>query len=85
MRIYNDSHYPLFIADCWVKHGDYIDITENIFDTIHIYSDIGSAEITCEYGERFIKRFGKIVVQESNELDSNNRKCIIVGKISNEN
>ncbi len=80
MRIYNDLNSPLFIEDRWIKHGDYIDITEHIFDTINIHSDIGSAEITCEYGERFIENFGKLVAREDNKLDSNNRKCIIVGK-----
>ena len=78
MRIYNDSNSPLFIEDRWIKHGDYIDISEHIFDTINIHCNAGSSEITCEYGKRYIKNYGNLYAEETDILDNNGLKRIVV-------
>ena len=53
-------------------------VTEHIFDTTTIDSDIGYVEIITEYYQRHIKTSGRICAAESEELDSNGHKLIVV-------
>lgn len=78
MRIYNNSNYTVFVNGFYIVSGDYADISENIFDTINIHCNAGSSEITCEYGKRYIKNYGNLYAEETDILDNNGLKRIVV-------
>ena len=78
MRIYNNSNYTVFVNGFYIVSGDYADISEHIFDTINIHCNAGSSEITCEYGKRYIKNYGNLYAEETDILDNNGLKRIVV-------
>lgn len=65
MVIKNNTNVEIYIDRYGnLSPGVTDEIHNNIFDTINIHCDIGSAEITCEYSDVFIKCFGKFVVEK---------------------
>ncbi len=78
MVIENQTKCNIYI-DCKVTEpGIRRYVTEHIFNTVDIHSDIGSAVITTEYYQRIFLTYGKMFLIESNELDSNGHKIIVV-------
>ena len=65
-----------------IEPGTQMQVPEHIFDTINVHSDGGSVEITCEYGQRYIKNYGSIIAKEEEELDSEKRKVITIWESS---
>lgn len=57
-------------------------VTEHMFDTTSIDSKIGHVEIITEYYQRSITASKKLNAIESEELDSNGHKLIIVEEIA---
>ena len=79
MRIINQSEAIITINGSKVFPGDEFITAENMFNTQPIYSDIGSIEITTEYGVRSIKCYGKLEAYEDTYLkDTNGLAQIIV-------
>ena len=77
MIIVNKTNNIIYVNGNILQAGNWIDIKQHVFDTINILSDIGSAEIICEYYSRFIKNFGSIIAQKS---DSEGDEIIIMEK-----
>lgn len=70
MIINNNTNSDLFINDHELKSGDRFHVMVHIFDTVNIHSNIGSAEIICEYGDRHIKCYGDLELRKSqSDLD----------------
>ena len=61
-----------------IESGSQRQFLEHIFDTIHVHCDDGSVEITCEYGSRFFKNYGKIIGKEETEIDTEKRKIVVI-------
>lgn len=78
MRIYNNSNYTVFVNDFYIVSGDYADISEHIFDTINLHCNVGSSVITCEYGKRYIENYGNLYTEETDLLDDNGSKRIVI-------
>ncbi len=78
MRIYNNSNYTVFVNDFHIVPGNYADISEHIFDTISLYCNAGASVITCEYGKRYIENYGNLYTEETDILDDNGSKRIVV-------
>lgn len=65
MTINNNTNSDLFINEHELKPGGCLNVMTRIFDTVNIHSNIGSAEIICEYGDRYIKCYGDIDLRKS--------------------
>lgn len=79
MIIVNQSGAELTINSNKVAPVEEYDITEMMFNAVNIHSDIGSVEITTEYGERSFACFGHLQAYESDNLkDPNGLAEIIV-------
>ena len=77
MVIENQTNVKLYVSDGTqrpIEPGVRRYVTEHIFDTTTIDSDIGYVEIITEYYQRHIKTSGRL----SEELDSNGHKLIVV-------
>ena len=68
MIIVNQSGAELTINSNKVAPVEEYDITEMMFNTVNIHSDIGSVEITTEYGKRSFECFGQLRAYESDYL-----------------
>ena len=66
MRIINQSEAIITINRSKIFPGDEFVTSENMFNTQPIYSDIGSIEITTEYGKRSFECFGNLTACEDN-------------------
>ena len=64
MRIINQSEAIITINGSKIFPGDEFVTSENMFNTQPIYSDIGSVEITTEYGKRSFECFGNLKAHE---------------------
>ena len=69
MIIKNKTEDVIYIGGNTLQPGNWMHVGEHIFDTINIYCDSGSAEIICEYTDRFIKCFGDLEIEK---IDINN-------------
>ena len=65
MIINNNTNSNLFINERELKPGGRVHVMTRIFDTVNIHSNIGSAEIICEYGDRYIKCYGDIDLRKA--------------------
>ncbi len=78
MFIFNATDQTLYIPNSYIKPGEGCDVGEHVFDTIDIHCNIGSSQIVCEYGQRYIKNFGNIIAEETDDLDADCKKYIVV-------
>lgn len=78
MFICNSTNQTLYVSGCRIKPQECGEVVERCFDMISIHCDIGSSQIICEYGQREIKNFGNIIAEESDSIDPDNKKIIIV-------
>lgn len=65
MIINNNTNSDLLINGNALKPGDRAIVMIHIFDTINIHSNIGSAEIICEYRDRHIKCYGNLNLKKA--------------------
>lgn len=80
MIIINNLNTSLYVnGSCYkAPSGTRYYVYEATFNTVHLHSEIGSAIIETEYSKRYIKCFGKIMVEETAELDENGMSNIVV-------
>ena len=78
MLICNNTDQMLYVSGHQIKPREFDEVIESCFDMISIHCDLGSSQIICEYGKREIKNFGNIIAEESDSLDPDNKKIIIV-------
>jgi len=78
MLICNNTDQMLYVSGHQIKPREFDEVIESCFDMISIHCDLGSSQIICEYGQREIKNFGNIIAEESDGLDPDNKKIIIV-------
>lgn len=78
MFICNNTDQMLYVSGHQIKPREFDEVIESCFDMISIHCDLGSSQIICEYGQREIKNFGNIIAEESDSLDPDNKKIIIV-------
>ena len=72
MIIRNKTDITLNISngECILPNSDF-ERDEKIFDTFTINSSFGSSTVITEYSIRTIKNYGKLIVEESDEKDTN--------------
>ena len=78
MTVINKSSVTVDIYDISLKPNQDKEFTEMTFNTLNIHSDIGSCVITSEYGRRSIKSYGKLSAKESDTMNPNGSKNIII-------
>lgn len=62
MRIFNRTNEDIIVNGWIIPPENFKESYENIFDTVNIHADFGSAIITCEYKDRIIRCFGNLDV-----------------------
>lgn len=77
MIIKNNSGAALSVCGQTIEKESKIEVIEHIFDTICVFSDIGSVEITCEYGNRIFRSFGNLCAYEE---DLEGQPIVVVSK-----
>lgn len=81
MIINNNTNSDLFINNHELKPGDRFNVMVHIFDTVNIHSNIGSAEIICEYGDIHIKCYGGLeLIKPEYDLSGNEYNAEIKGQ-----
>ena len=78
MLIENKTNVSIFVHFSEIMPNGSWDFSEKIFETTHIHSEIGSATITSEYGQRTFRNFGKLEVKEGRKKDKAGYKNILV-------
>ncbi len=81
MTITNKTAVTLEILGDNLNPGESREYTEMIFDTLSIYSGIGSCVITTEYEQRSFRNYGKLVAKEGSEKDEHGKKIILITSI----
>lgn len=86
MDILNNTRYNLTINAHAVKPGDIYTVGEMVFNSLSIYSDIGSVEIVTEYCKRTFRCYGKLKAKESKKYkDSDGRPVILISDTTPQN
>ena len=86
MEIINNTHYNLTINAHTIKPGDHYTVGEMTFNSLPIYSDIGSVEIVTEYCKRTFRCYGNLKARESKRYkDSDDRPVILVSDTTPQN
>ena len=82
MRIINQSGVTLTLNGHELGPTQECFTAENMFNTQAIHSDIGSVEITTEYGKRSFECFGQLTAYEDEHtIDSNGLPHIVIDTI----
>ena len=71
-------HASQFIASIEIEPATRKYVPEHIFDTNVVKSKIGKVIITTEYCERSFESHGHITAYESDEVDDNDMKVIVI-------
>lgn len=78
MEIVNNTRYNLTINSHTVKPGDYYTVGEMTFNSLPIYSDIGSIEVVTEYCKRTFRCYGNLKARESKKYKDNDGRPVIL-------
>lgn len=81
MTVTNKTSVTLEILGGSLEPNESREYPEMMFNTLSIHSEIGSCDITTEYGERYFRNFGKLVAEEGRKKNELGMKEIIVSSI----
>lgn len=84
MTIINKTSYDITVSDGRVIcPKESIFVSENIFNTLSLHSEIGSCIITTKYSCHSFRNFGKIIVYEDEKSTrlNNAKKDIIISEV----
>lgn len=81
MTVINKSPVTLEILGGRIESNDSREYTEKMFNTLNIFSAIGSCVIMTEYGERSFRNYGKLFSKEGDEENEDGMKVILVSSI----